>query len=131
MNVSVLQLGFNLLNGTIPPSIGAMTALQVLDVQSNNLTGCLPSSIGNLTGLSILRLSNNPLNSTLPSTMGQLTKLAYELTVVAHFSCFNLLAVPVITCHPSDWCVFRDLELQFVQMNGSLPTSFTSLTKLT
>ena len=72
---SLIQLGFNSINGSIPTTLGAMTALQYLDLQSLKITGTLPASVGNLTNLSVVQLANNALSSSLPTTLRQLTLL--------------------------------------------------------
>ena len=77
-NASGLTIGGNPINGTIPSTISALTALQKLDLRSMALTGAIPSTIGNLTAITYLRLSNNALNSTLPTTLGRLSLIQYD-----------------------------------------------------
>jgi len=52
----------NQLNGTIPSSIGNLSALLQLNLYDNNLYGTVPPSIGELTALQILNLSSNHLD---------------------------------------------------------------------
>ena len=47
--VSKLELTYNDLTGSIPESIGKLTALTDLDLSFNHLNGSIPDSIGQLT----------------------------------------------------------------------------------
>ena len=44
------------LSGTLPSSLGALTALQTLDMSRNNISGVIPPSLGSLTNLRVLVL---------------------------------------------------------------------------
>lgn len=57
----------------LPPEIGLLTNLQILNISLNQLT-YLPATIGNLRQLQILNLSHNKLTS-LPATIGNLGQL--------------------------------------------------------
>jgi hypothetical protein len=70
-----LSLGKNQLFGTIPSSLGALTALVALVMYDNQLVGTIPSSLGALTALGFLALSTNQLSGTIPSSLGALTAL--------------------------------------------------------
>jgi hypothetical protein len=65
--------------GTIPNSIGRLTALTSLYLASNGLTGTIPEhAISLLTALNHLQLQNNDLEGTIPANaIGELTKLEY------------------------------------------------------
>ena len=60
---------------TLPPEIGQLTALNILDLASNELTS-LPPQIGELTALMSLSLRQNQLTS-LPAELGGLAQLLY------------------------------------------------------
>jgi hypothetical protein len=72
-----LLLYNNQLVGTIPSSLGALTALKALWLDGNNLNGTIPSSLGTLTVLNELRLQQNQLSGTIPSSLGALTALTH------------------------------------------------------
>ncbi|KAL6205562.1 hypothetical protein ACLB2K_022820 [Fragaria x ananassa] len=57
-NLTSLKLGNNLLQGSLPRSIG-LTSIVTLDLRHNKLEGKIPNSLGNLCGLMVLNLSMN------------------------------------------------------------------------
>jgi hypothetical protein len=63
------------LKGTIPPEIGQLTELTLLDLPDNDLTGTIPPSVGLLTKLSYLYLGPNYLHGSLPASFVKLTAL--------------------------------------------------------
>ena len=75
--VTQLKLTQNNLVGTIPSSIGNLTALTKMDLWSNKLSGSIPSSIGNLTALTYLSFDTNQLTGLIPTEIGNLTNLTF------------------------------------------------------
>lgn len=59
----------------LPPEIGQLAQLEVLNLLDNQLSS-LPASIGQLTQLKTLKLSGNPISS-LPPEIGQLSQLSH------------------------------------------------------
>lgn len=99
--VTGLVLYNNNLNGSIPASLGNLTALTNLAIFGNNgLHGKIPTSIGNLVNLLSLNLSNNNLSDTITSTFGNLIHLT-------------------------------TLNLATNKLEGNLPSAFGNLTDLT
>jgi Leucine-rich repeat (LRR) protein len=74
------------LDGTIPNSLGNLTALSTLDLSYNKLTGSIPAKLCNLHVLDTLYLEYNMHNGTIPSGIGNLQ----ELTQLSLF--FNQLS---------------------------------------
>lgn len=72
-----LSLGDNNFTGVIPPAIGQLKMLDVLNLSSNSLTGEIPQEICNLTNLQILDLSNNQLTGVIPSALSDLHFLSW------------------------------------------------------
>ena len=58
--------------GTLPTSIGQLTALTTLYVFRNNLVGTIPTQMGLLTNMVIMEISYNSLTGTIPSQLGNL-----------------------------------------------------------
>lgn len=65
----------NNLNGNIPPEIGNLCELTVLNLQNNLIGSNIPNEIGELRKLEFLFLGGNQLSGNLPTTLGNLTKL--------------------------------------------------------
>ncbi|XP_002514536.3 protein NSP-INTERACTING KINASE 1 [Ricinus communis] len=65
------------LSGTLSPSIGNLSNLQLVLLQNNNFSGQIPSEIGKLSKLKTLDLSNNFFNSQIPTTFSTLKNLQY------------------------------------------------------
>ncbi|CAN6237175.1 unnamed protein product [Urochloa humidicola] len=58
-NLATLDLGGNILTGSIPDSIGQLKKLEELHLDRNSMSGELPSSLGNCTNLIIIDLKAN------------------------------------------------------------------------
>ncbi|XP_010542476.1 PREDICTED: serine/threonine-protein kinase BRI1-like 1 [Tarenaya hassleriana] len=71
-----LDLSYNSITGSIPPSFGYMSYLQVLNLGHNRLTGTIPDSLGGLKAVGVLDLSHNNLHGTLPGSLGTLSFLS-------------------------------------------------------
>ena len=67
--VNGLFLGDNQLTGEIPPELGDLTNLELLDLSGNQLTGEIPTELGRLTNLTLLRLSGNQLTGCVPASL--------------------------------------------------------------
>ncbi|KAK4487068.1 hypothetical protein RD792_006383, partial [Penstemon davidsonii] len=65
------------INGTIPNSLGKLSALTMLGLSSNNLSGTIPSSLGDLRELISLHLSFTGLSGGIPLPLGQLSNLEH------------------------------------------------------
>jgi hypothetical protein len=65
--LTILDFSFNKLSGQIPQSICDLTNLQVLDLSSNNFTGSIPAALNSLHFLSAFNISNNDLEGPIPS----------------------------------------------------------------
>ena len=63
------------LQGPIPPELGDLTDLEVLDLHGNALTGPIPPELGRLRNLQELRLSENGLWGQIPPELGLLQDL--------------------------------------------------------
>ncbi|TVU33032.1 hypothetical protein EJB05_24812, partial [Eragrostis curvula] len=62
-------------NRPIPPTLGLLKRLQVLNLYNNSLIGRIPQEIGNLTNLVSLSMSSNHLTGSILSSLGNLQKI--------------------------------------------------------
>lgn len=72
-----LDLSSNGLTGTIPPELGNLQALNLLNLSWNSLSGSIPGSFASLKYLQTMDLSNNELAGEIPSSLAMLTFLSY------------------------------------------------------
>lgn len=76
VNLEVLDLGFNQLSGPIPPELVNLVHLEFLDLGGNpHMSGPIPPEIGDLKILGELFLGDSNLSGSLPAEIGNLTKL--------------------------------------------------------
>ena len=115
------ELGLNCIGlSQLPPEIGQLTALTMLDLSGNQLS-TLPPQIGQLTALTELRLLSNQL-SNLPPEIGQLTALTQM-----HIGRNKLSSLPP---EIGQLTVLTTLDLSGNQLS-SLPPEIGQLTALT
>ncbi|KAL7518176.1 hypothetical protein ACHAWX_003034 [Stephanocyclus meneghinianus] len=148
-HVIKLELGMKELTGTIPPEIGRLEYLEVLDMRSNSLSGTIPPELGNLRnlneillhynyklagsippdigGLQLLTtidLGFNKLTGTLPADLGN----ASALTAIYMMS--NKITGPL----PTEIGKLSELEvinLSYNDMSGTIPREMGNLNRLT
>ena len=71
--VTQLKLPENNLTGEIPPELGSLGSLRVLDLRGNNLTGEIPADLANLNGLIALLLSGNKFIGCIPADLASVS----------------------------------------------------------
>ncbi|KAI3768437.1 hypothetical protein L2E82_19109 [Cichorium intybus] len=88
-NLQIVLLQNNNITGGIPEEIGKLKKLQTLDLSDNHFINEIPSSLAHLTALQYLRLNNNTLSGSIPESVANMTQLAFvDLS-------FNNLSGPV------------------------------------
>jgi hypothetical protein len=76
-HVTRIILNSNHLSGSLPPELGDLIELLVLDLYHNQVTGNLPTELGDLTHLTMIMLEMNRLSGSIPATFGNLADLQY------------------------------------------------------
>ena len=115
-----LYLSGNQLEGSIPPEIGNLTALVLLEITGNQFTGVIPSSIGNLDDLQYLWMNDNQLTGVIPSELGNLTNLAW---LYLHHNQLSGNIPPEL----GNLTYLNWLSLRSNQLTGSIPASLGDL----
>ncbi|KAG0491905.1 hypothetical protein HPP92_004982 [Vanilla planifolia] len=92
-NLEIVLLQNNEISGFIPKEIGKLKKLRTLDLSCNNLSGEIPTSIGQLRNMQYLRLNNNSLHGPFPQSLVNITELSFvDLS-------FNNLSGPIPKLH--------------------------------
>jgi Leucine-rich repeat (LRR) protein len=118
-----LDIQYNKLNGSIPPEIGNLFNLKLLNLSSNQLSGSIPPEIGNLTNLTYLSLSSNQLSGPIPSEIGNLTNLTY-------LSLYSNQLSGSISSEIGNLTKLQTLYLYYNHLTGPIPSEIGNLTKL-
>jgi Leucine-rich repeat (LRR) protein len=121
--IQYFNIAQNLFTGSLPHTLGSMTAVVDFVLDTNVLTGSLPSSITLLTQLTRLDLSVNLLRGPIPPQIGSLSLLAHlDLD-------YNLLTGPVPSTVGSLTSITQ-FNLEVNRLSGTLPSEFTHLDRL-
>jgi len=145
--VSSLVLNSNNLDGTLPPELGNLTHLAVLQLQNNSIDGSIPAEIGEIDSLSDLRLNNNQFTGAIPTVIGNLTKLKTlylnnnqlsgtipvgigNLTGLTYLGLHSNLLTGSIPSEIGSLTSLQTLNLGINQLSGTLPSAIGSLVAL-
>ena len=120
-NLTLMSYG---LNGTLPASIGNLSALSVMNVAYNYLYGTIPSSILTPAALSALYLDNNRFSGSLPRGT------ATGCQQLQHYSTGNNKFARTIPTTWTSWVSLVTVDFSTNKLTGSLPPSIGGLTHL-
>ncbi len=146
--LTVLELQYNELTGSIPTSVGGLSKLEELSLYGNDFTGPIPPELSNLANLTGLRLAFNRLSGSIPVELGNLTQLTVlglddnqlsgaipsQLGNLAKLTLLNLDKNKLTGSVPSTFGNFPEmwrLWLEDNQLGGELPSELGTLAKLT
>ncbi|MCK6681169.1 MAG: hypothetical protein L6R30_01970 [Thermoanaerobaculia bacterium] len=146
-NVTSLNLNANGLSGTLPSTIGDLTAIQYLRLNSNALTGSLPASISNLSALIEFEAAGNSLSGSIPSGIGGKPSLQLLVLSGNQFSGsippeiwgltnLQILALAAnqltgtIDAGVGNLTNLQELYLRYNFLSGPIPTEIGNLTSL-
>ena len=122
--VTGLDLSGSSLDGTVPTTLGRLTALETLDLGDNALTGTIPTELGSLTGLEMLDLGSNELSGAIPTELGGLADLTGLLLDGNGLTGAIPAELGAITG-------LQELDLGGNMLTGAMPEQLASLTNLT
>ncbi|MCO5585785.1 hypothetical protein L7F22_039721 [Adiantum nelumboides] len=119
----MLDLSKNSLSGEIPSNLSSWKSLSKLNLSGNRLSGLIPKDLYKLSTLQWLDLSGNSINGSIPRTLGSLSRLVHldlaynELTGTIPDALGNL-------------SVLEFLSLSQNALVGHIPQAFTNLTHM-
>ena len=111
------------LEGPIPPQLGDLSNLTVLNLERNALTGPIPSELGNLSRLEHLVLSENALTGPIPPQLGNLSRL--EHLVLGGNALTGQIPPQLGNLSSLTW-----LYLSFNALTGQIPSELGNLSRL-
>eukprot|EP00258_Populus_trichocarpa_P021955 XP_024437974.1 receptor-like protein 9DC3 [Populus trichocarpa] len=117
--LSVLHLGMNNLQGTLPSTFSKDNSLEYLNLNGNELEGKIPPSIINCTMLEVLDLGNNKIEDAFPYFLETLPKL--QILVLKSNKLQGFVKGP--TAHNS-FSKLQILDISDNDFSGSLPTGY-------
>ena len=123
-HIAQLSLNGNSLGGMLPAEIGALVALERLDVGDNAIRSPLPSEITALTSLVELVLNSNGMTGSLPSDIDALANLRA-------FVAYENALTGTIPAELGNLSELRTLDLRDNGFTGPLPAELSGLTALT
>ncbi|XP_024179816.1 probable LRR receptor-like serine/threonine-protein kinase At3g47570 isoform X2 [Rosa chinensis] len=112
--VADLNLSYFSLTGTIPPDLGNLSFLVVLDIKNNSFHGILPQELACLRRLKYISLRNNKFMGVIPSWFGSLFKLQVFSLFGNQFSG----SIPATIFNLSD---LQTINLSYNQLSGPIP----------
>nr|XP_010921615.1 probable LRR receptor-like serine/threonine-protein kinase At1g53430 isoform X1 [Elaeis guineensis] len=145
--LSVLDLSWNYLNGSIPANWASLPLTQ-LSLLGNRISGSIPRELGSIISLQSLVLENNQLQDSIPTSLGNLNNLKQFLASANNLSGelpdslgnlknltdFRIDGNPISGKIPSffgNWTKLQRLDMQGTSMEGPFPPTFSTLGSLT
>ncbi len=129
-HLRLLNVNGNALTGSVPPELGGLTHLERLWLNDNDLTGPIPPELGKLINLRYLWLARNNLSGPIPPDLGKLTRLvSLELDRNARASVGTGLSGPI----PAELGKLTRLQTLYLDRNklsGPIPPELGNLTAL-
>lgn len=121
--VTRLLLSREGLSGEIPPELGNMPSLRLLDLGANQLVGGIPLELGKLSNLQQLWLGFNQLDGTIPSELGKLANLTHLYLAGNHLS-------GEIPPELGNFVNLDSLHLESNELSGGIPPELGNLARL-
>ncbi|KAK3036660.1 hypothetical protein RJ639_030229 [Escallonia herrerae] len=123
-NLTILDLSYCGIRGSIPNQIGMLSKLERLYLPSNSLSGNLPLSLANLTQLTRLDLRENHISGSVPIEIGYLKHLTSLDLSFNNFSGRIPSSIGSLTS-------LVGLDLSHNHLTGPIPSSLGQLKNLT
>ncbi|RHN42805.1 putative protein kinase RLK-Pelle-LRR-XII-1 family [Medicago truncatula] len=121
--LSILYMGENRFNGSIPSSISRLSGLKLLNLSYNSISGDIPKELGQLDELQGLYLDGNKISGDIPNSLGNLIKL----------NKIDLSRNELVGRIPVSFGNFQNLlymDLSSNKLNGSIPVEILNIPTL-
>ncbi|XP_042033012.1 receptor kinase-like protein Xa21 isoform X2 [Salvia splendens] len=121
--VTALNLSSFNLRGTIPPHLGNVSFLRVIDISSNTFTGVLPSELSKLRRLEVINVAANNFSGEIPSSFGDLSQLR-------HMDMSDNVFSGRIPSSLFNISRLQNLNMSFNTLDGNIPEEIGGLSSL-
>ncbi|CAL5366290.1 unnamed protein product [Camellia sinensis] len=121
--VTGLSLNSLKLEGSLPPHIGNLSFLNVLDIQNNGFSEEIPREIGHLRRLWYLGLENNSFGGEIPANLSRCSNLQW-------LRLGNNELVGEVSSELGSLSKLLNLFIYFNNLSGEIPSSFGNLSSL-
>ncbi|TXG47615.1 hypothetical protein EZV62_026909 [Acer yangbiense] len=121
--VTVLNISYFGLAGTIPPQLGNLSFLQSLDIRNNSFSGSLPDELAQLRRLKYINFMFNSFHIEIPPWFGSSSKLQ-------HLFLNNNNLVGTIPLSLGNLSSLRVVDLSYNQLSGTIPSSIFQISSL-
>ncbi|KAM0915222.1 hypothetical protein ACQ4PT_010991 [Festuca glaucescens] len=122
-----LNFSGNQISGSIPAEIGNLVNLTLLDMGQNMLSGQIPLTVQNLSNLFVLKLSNNRLSGQIPSAIGVIPHEIGNLINLGLLSVSNNILSGELPSALGLCVAMVSLHMEGNMLSGIIPQSFSSL----
>ncbi|KAL3631589.1 LRR receptor-like serine/threonine-protein kinase ghr1 [Castilleja foliolosa] len=103
LNLEILDISNNSLDGFFPDGLGSFIKLQVLNIGGNNFSGSLPTSICNITTLNSFDISRNHFTGEIPNNLSNnLQTFIVSYNDLSGFVPENLRKFPLSSFYPGN-----------------------------
>jgi len=129
----VLDLGENSLTGSIPPALGKLESLQTLELGWNNLSGPIPPELGGLADLEVLSLCLNRRRDGHTWIGGLTGSIPAELGELGRLEVLNLYYNQLTGSMPPELAGLQSLQVMDIGVNlltGPIPPGLGDLQEL-
>ncbi len=98
-----IDLSSNNLSGSLPPEIGNLSCLSMLNLRNNRLVGSIPAEIGSMSALGWIDLSSNALGGEIPASITALGGVGWIGLDFNTLTCSNPDVDSFLAPRASDW----------------------------
>ena len=127
----VVDFGSNRLSGRIPTLQGqSLLNLLVLQLRHNEINGSLPLSLCSLPALRVLDLSDNKISGFLPECLNNITAMSNEMTDNTILGLVQVVWKGIEIEFGKNLKHLRSIDVSSNNLSGAIPENITSLLKL-
>ncbi|MCB0202486.1 MAG: hypothetical protein KDI03_20640, partial [Anaerolineae bacterium] len=122
-HVTSLRLKSNYMQGALPPELGNLAELEVLDLSHNYLEGAIPGTLGNLSHVLLFQMDGNELTGPIPRELGKLASVQW--LYLNHNQIGGSIPSTL-----GDLPVVRSIVMEENQLSGPIPPELGNLSTL-